>query len=288
MIVFLNNKMLEENEAHISILDPGFLLGEGLFTTMRLYGGNAPLLEEHWLRLKQQADILQIPFTMPLAKLDGIITNLAMQNNPARGDSRCRITITRGGDPESVLPIIPNDEIQPTVLITVSPLPLAMDEKTRKGIAVITLGPEYLRPQSHLKSLSYLPSLLALRQARVQACDEAIIIDEQGNIAEGASSNVFIIKENILHTPTGNGPLLAGITRGIILGLAKSHQISLQEESMPRSLLNSADEVFLCNSIREIIPVVSIDNTPVASALPGPVTLNLAQWYKHSMRGMTQ
>lgn len=285
MIVYLNEKFIEEKLAHISIGDAGFLFGEGIFTTIRLYLGQAPEIERHWLRLQNQARALDITFTLTLDDIKLITRRLVQQNGLHTSDARMRITITRGCDTENPLPIIPSPDTRPTVLVTTSVLAASFDEVAQQGFAIAILGPEYLRAHSPgLKTLNYLPSLLALRQARTLGFSEAVILDENGFITEAATSNVFLVKKGALHTPADNGKILAGITRLRILEIARQNNMVCHEAVLSHEDLLKSDEVFLCNSIRQVIPVISMNGAVVGTGKPGPFTEKIAQWYRQAMQ----
>ncbi len=285
MIVYLNEKFVEEEYAHISIWDAGFLHGDGVFTTMRLYQGHAPDLEAHWQRLSQQAQALAIPFPLTIEEMKGIAAHLVHQNGIRKTDARLRITVTPGGDPENALPITPGNDQRPTVLMTTSPLPASIDLAGEQGIAVIALGPEFKRSHfPRLKSLNNLPSLRALREARSRGCTEAVIMDQDGFLTEGAVSNIFLVKEGKLFTPADNGAILAGHTRRRIIALANQFGLPCREMNLTRLDLEKADEVFLCNSIRQVVPVIRIDDQQLGDGRPGPTTRRIRSWYDTAIR----
>jgi branched-chain amino acid aminotransferase len=284
MIVYLNGKFVEEKLAHISIWDAGFLFGEGIFTTLRLYQGVAHDLEAHWNRLQHQARFLDIPCPLALEETSSITTTLVNQNGLQKTDSRLRITLTRGGDPDNPLPVALSSGQPPTILLTIKPLPASIDEMGKKGIAAIILGPEFLRAHyPQLKSLNYLPPLLALREARNHGCCEAIVLDEKGLVTEGAASNVFMVKNGQMWTPANTGNILPGLTRQRVIDIAGQNNLTCIEKELNRDDLENADEVFLCNSIRQIIPVIGLGDTLMGDGLPGPITRQISAWYNTAM-----
>ncbi len=284
MIVYLNGNFVDAHQASISIWDAGFLYGEGLFTTLRLNNGIGPDLESHWKRLAAQAAELAIPFSPSLNETQLIVANLVQKNQLEKCASRLRITLTRGGEMDYPLPISTSREHASTLLLTLTPLPNGFDDELADGIKVITLGSDYARHcRPDLKSLNFLPSLLALREARHRQCQEAIMLDEEGLITEAALSSVFVIRSSIIFTPRNNGRILAGCTRKIILDLTSENGLTCREEDLARKDLETAQEVFLCNSIRGIVPVISIDDQPVGQQLPGPVTMQIRRLYNQAM-----
>ncbi len=284
MIIYLNGQFVDGRSASVSVWDAGFLFGEGVFTTLRLYRGQAPDLPDHWQRLQQQSSQLEIPFPLGLDQTRRIVANLVQKNNHSTIDTRLRITLTRGGNPEHPLPISPSSASTPTVMLALTPLPSDHDDLNRQGIAAITLGPEYLRGHfPALKSLNYLPSLLALREARNRGCSEAIILSESKVITEGAVSNIFLIQDNEIQTPADDGRILAGRTRSRVLDLAAEKGLICRESALTEKDLNQADEVFLCNSIREVVPIIRINGKPVGPGNPGPLTLQILGWYRQAL-----
>jgi len=275
MIIFLNNRFVDEERASISIRDAGFLFGEGVFTTFRLYLGAAPDLEGHWRRLKEQTRTLGIPFQLTLEKSETVVKELVDQNKLHEAHARMRITVTRGDG---------TAERSSTLLATVTPLPPAFDAEIDQGIHTITLGPDYLRNHfPRIKSLNCLPSQMALGQARQCGCEEAIILDNEGNLTEGAISNVFLIKDGELFTPGDNGQILPGRTRKQIIRTAGLHSLNCHEKRLSLADLQNADEVLICNSIRQVVPVVQINDQPVNTGMPGPLTMKLRRLYSSAM-----
>jgi len=284
MTVYLNGSYVEDHQASISIWDAGFLFGEGIFTTLRLIKGRPIGLENHCQRLNDQAAELAIPSNLSFTELQTIVSELVVKNKLEQCDSRLRITVTRGSNPTQPMPLSINENQPSTLLLTLSALPDGFDDELTDGIKVITLGPDFTRHfRPDLKSLNYLPSLLAMREAQKQSCNEAIIFDENGFLTEAAMSNVFLCQSSGVLTPKNKGQILDGCTRQIIWKLARENQLSIQEKDLTREDLNSANEVFLCNSIREIVPVISIDGKPVADQMPGPITLKFRRWYRQAL-----
>ncbi len=284
MIVYLNGNFVDDNQACISIWDAGFLFGEGVFTTLRLNNGVAADLESHWKRLVVQSAELDISFSTTLQEVQTIVGRLVEKNRVERCAARLRITLTRGGDPDHPMPISPATGQPSTLLLTISPLPRGFDDEIANGIKVITLGPEYgRRCRPDLKSLNFLPSLMALRRARRQFCGEAIMFDDDGIISEAAMSSVFACRSSEIVTPKNNGRILAGCTRQMIMDLARINGLTCREVDLSLKDLKTAQEVFLCNSIREIIPVICIDDQPVGQKSPGPITMQIRQWYRQAM-----
>jgi len=285
MIIYLNRKYLPAHQACISIDDAGFLYGEGVFTTLRLYRGQPVDLTGHWQRLQHQGQLLDINLPLSEEEIFLIVQELVKQNELLETDARLRITLTPGSQPAQAIaePQVPN--ISPTLLITVTPLPQSINQANQQGIAVITLGPDFIRGnQPSLKSLSFLASKTALRQAHNSGCSEAIMADAQGNLTEAALSNVFLVQDNRLLHPLNDGRILAGRTRQWVLRLAAENGLDCTEQNLTLIDLKNSDEVFLCNSIREILPVVNIDGIQVGDGQPGNITKHIQQLYGQDIR----
>ena len=281
MVVYLNGKFLPATEAKIPVTDGGFLYGDGVYTTLRLYDGRPLDLNAHVRRLGEHCLALELPQPLSTPQMQRIIERLVVDNKLQVVDSRVRITISRGSHSLSqIMPLCDLEKIEPTVLVMTGPLPESLKSWQDNGISVICLGPIYARgnlPQ--LKTLNILPSLLALRQATQAGCAEALLTDEQGLLLEGAFSNLFLVDDRGLCTPTGVG-FLSGRTRQRIMNLAAQLGMECRECDLDKSDLTGAHEVFLSGSVREILPVVQIDGVVIGSGGPGPLTRRIQKRYR--------
>ena len=171
--------------------------------------------------------------------------------------------------------------IEPTVLMTLAPLPRDLATRQADGIAVTLLEPEFARGNfPELKTLNGLPTLLALRRAAARGCQEALLTGPGGRLLEGAISNLFLVAAGGLLTPAAGEGFLAGRTRERILGLARDEGLAIREVELDQADLARADEAFLAGSVREIQPVVKVDGRPVGGGRPGPVTRQLQDAYR--------
>ncbi len=284
MLVYLDGKFLPADQAQISIWDGGYLHGDGVYTTLRVYAGNPVELPAHWERLTLQARALEIPLDLSLETLGGIVAELVARNGLAEGDGRLRVTVSRGAPPDGSLPLTGLDRIRPTVLVTLVPVPDAIAAWQREGIGAVVLGPAYRRSHfPELKTLNGLTTVLALRQAARAGCREALLTTARGRLLEGAVSNLFLVRDGRLLTPAARGGFLPGLTRRRVLELARGLGTPAREASLYRRDLQEADEVFCASSVREILPVVRIDREPVGAGRPGPVTRTLQAAYRAAM-----
>lgn len=272
MIIYSDGRYHHEIEPAVPQGSGGFLHGNGVFSTLRLYRGTPILLQEHALRLADHASALGLPPSPAAEDIGTIVSELVRRNSLTQQDSRLRITWTICNH-QGWLGLIPAAINKP------------WERWYTSGMGVITLGPEYRRAfRPDLKTLNYLPSLQALQQAaRASLCPEAIILDEEGRVLEGAVSNVFAVQEGHLITPPDDGRILAGLTRRRVLKLARETGRTALEAPLVGSTLAAAEEIFMCNAVREIVPVVMVDGTTIGSGQPGPMTRLLQETYRKDL-----
>jgi branched-subunit amino acid aminotransferase/4-amino-4-deoxychorismate lyase len=281
MIVYLNGEYLDAVAATISVWDGGFLYGDGIYTTLRLYGGRPADLAAHCNRLKRHAAELDLPVPLKEADFAAIALRLAEENGLEKQDSRMRITVSRGGDPDHPLPLTGLESIQPTVLVTLAPVGPELKRWQDEGMAVVTLDSSFARGNfPALKTLNSLATLRALRRAAAAGCPEAILTDANDCLLEGAISNLFLVTGGRLLTPVHRGGFLAGRTRERILDIAVAENIEVIEKILDRSHLMEADEVFCASSVREVLPVVKIDGREVGPGGPGELTRLIQRRYR--------
>jgi len=285
LLVYVNGQIVDGNTASVSIWDGGFLYGDGIFTTLRLYNGLPLDTLVHHQRLRRQARLLDLPLTITEDTMADVLTELAQANNLSESDSRARVTISRGFSFDSPLPLTDLINIDPTTVITVSPLPEAVAQMQLVGIPVVTLGPAFVKGNlPNLKTLNALPTLMALRKAHAAGCPEALLLGKEDNILEGAISNVFLVVNDRILTPHQDEEMLAGRTRARVISSANHLGYDLEEKKLQREYLNRAQEIFMTNSVREIVPVISVDGKPVGSGLPGPITRRLQDKYRGDIK----
>lgn len=281
MLVYLNGEYLPAGQARVSIWDGGFLYGDGVYTSLRLYAGRPLDLAAHLERLRRHAAALELPVPLPDAEFAAVIARLAEANGLTTDDGRLRITVSRGGDPDDPLPVRDLARLQPTVLLTLAPVPAAFAAWARDGIAVCLLEPGSARGNlPHLKTLNGLPALLAQRQAAARGCREAVLVGDDGRLLEGSVSNLFLCRADRLATPAGDDGLLAGRTRERVLALAAGLDLACERRRLLPADLLGADEAFTASSVREILPVVAVDGRPVGDGRPGPLTRRLQAAYR--------
>lgn len=267
--VYVNGEFLDECKASVSALDRGVLLGEGLFETMRAYSGAIFMLDKHLERIAAGMKVLGFKNIPGLDVLSRACRSTLASNGFE--DAKVRLTITKG-----IL-----TAKQPTVIVTAERYHGYDEELYLSGMSAITLHGYRMSksPIHRLKATSYLPSLLAREKALAAGCHEALLINEEGNIAEGSFTNLFAIEASVLYTPPIHDGLLPGITRECVLEIAANTGLAVAEESVPVGRLQSAQEAFLTNSLLEIMPLTKVDHIVIADGKPGPQTLALRERY---------
>lgn len=281
-IVYLNGCLTPISQARLSPLDYGFLYGYGLFETMRAYSGHVFRLEAHLARLHQAAKVLGMSLRvipdLPKAVYDTLEANHL---------TSARIRLTLSGGPGGPAPDITTCP-EPTVLITARDYVPRPDGVYRQGFKVVvsSVGRNVHSPASGMKSLSYLDNLLARREARLAGADEAILVNEKGFIAEGSTSNVFFISGNVLFTPGEDSGILPGITRAVVIDLARSARIEAVEKKVSLEEFAAADEAFCTNSLIEIMPITMFGEKAIGPAVPGVITETLIAGYRRLVASM--
>lgn len=284
--VFLNDRLIPADEARISVFDAGFTHAAGLFETMRAYNGHVLRLEQHLDRLIRSAATLELQMPaaieaqVPSSKNDLKTAILSVLEANKLLDARLRLVITPGDVPR------PGQSLEhrppPTVLITASPLQPYSGEYYRAGMRV-TLCPYKVSrtdPLAGHKTLSYLPRLLAMKDAADRGCQESIWFTSDNFLAEGSVANVFIISGGQIMTPPGDTPILKGITRTIVMEIAHDGGAPVEERKIDINMLLAAEEVFLTGSIMEIMPVTSIEKHMVGDGAVGPMTSKMMELYR--------
>lgn len=268
MQLCLNGKFLEEEDAWISPLDNGFLYGDGFYDTMRSYSGIVLDLDLHLERIIHSSKALDIPLKWSEFELEKWIKKMA--KDTPWDSARIRVTITRGVHGFDFV-----GATNPTLLITSEEVKL--DPRVyEKGISVHSMLLQRICPE--LKTLSLITMTLAQRDMLSKKTQEVLLVDEKKYVTEGATSNIFMIKDGVLYTPKKN--VLIGVSRNRVIELVKRSGLSVQEKNLKMSFLMQADEVFLTNSVREIVPVVIVDGVRIGSGKVGAYTKRIMAFYK--------
>lgn len=278
-VVYLNGRYVQAERAKVSAFDRGFSYGDGLFETIRAYAGWVFGLERHLGRLKKGADQIAIPFESDAGAWRRVMSELLRRNRLQTVDASLRLTVTRGPDVlGSLLP--PDAPPSPTLLLVARPLDAGIAERQQVGIGAMTVhwGDPFNPLQ--IKSLDYLYNMLATAQAKCEGALEALFVGTDSCVIEGATSNVFSVSQGMLTTPPESSGLLPGITREVVIELAKREGLTVHEAPVPLDELLSADEAFLTGSLKEIMPLIAVDGSTIGTGSPGPVTQHLQKCYR--------
>jgi len=281
-IIYLNGQLIPRSKAKLSPFDHGFLYGYGLFETMRAYNGHIFRFDRHLARLRHSAQSLGLTHSI-LNVVEGkqSLETACMETLEANKlkDARLRLTVSAG---EGDMTPDPSTCPSPTVLITARNLIPLPPEKYESGFkaALSPLRRNSQSPLSRLKSTCYTENILARMAARAAGCDEAILLNEQGYLAEGSSTNIFLVSNGELITPCFESGVLPGITRDAVLEIARTSNIKATERWVELNELIEAQEAFLTNSILELMPLVSVEGRPISTGKPGKLTGDLLFAYR--------
>jgi len=270
----INGEIFPEQNAKISVLDRGFLYGDSVFEVIRTYQGKPFALEPHLQRLAQSARRLAIALPEQSQIERELHRTLGVANN---AESYCRIIVTRGEGP---ITLDPTTATKVTTVIMVKDYVPFPEWMYTRGIRlaipnVRRTSRKALDPA--IKSGNYLNSVIAFGEAKKRGFDDAVILGSDGFVTESTSSNVLVVKNGTLCTPPLDSGLLAGVTRRLVLRLARDNDIPTEEKPLTVDDLNSADEVMLTSTLREVMPVVSVEQQTIGTGKPGPVTERLAK-----------
>jgi branched-chain amino acid aminotransferase len=275
-IVYYNGNFLPADNVTISPFNRGLLYGDGVFETLRAYRGHVFRLEQHLHRMHEGLQILEIESRWVANDIERAIYEIIKLNNLS--DASLRISAFRGDGegPE------PPKGLKASILISAKPFNNYRTEDYETGLHayLVSMRRNSYSPLSRIKSLNYLDNILSRLEARKHNAQEALLLNTLGWVAEGATSNIFIIKDNMLFTPPVDAGILSGITRAAVLEIAGALDLKIQEEAFSPEELVRADESFLTNSLMEIMPLVMLNERKIGSGTPGPLTAELLQQYR--------
>ncbi len=272
-IIFMNDRLVPEEEAKVSVFDHGLLYGDGVFEGLRSYSGRVFRLDAHLDRLwdSARAIALEIPLTkdaVAKAVNDTLAANKLV-------DGYVRLVVTRGA---GSLGLDPNRTKNPQVIVIADTISLYPREFYEKGLRIVTAATQRVHSAAlspRIKSLNYLNNIMAKLEGLQAGCVEALMLNHKGEVAECTGDNLFVVRSGSLLTPPPDAGILEGITRGAVMDLAHAAGIACGEATLTRYDLYTADECFLTGTAAEVIPVVEIDGRKVGSGTPGPITARL-------------
>jgi len=278
-MIWVNGQGVSADSLHLSALDRGFTLADGVFETMRVYDGHAFRLDAHMRRLSDATSALGIPLPTDI----GEVVRRAVVEASASGlrEASVRLTVSRGvGSPGLAPPASP----QPTIVLAIAPPPAFSPEIYASGVTVhVASGRRNERAMTAgLKTIAFTDAVLALAEARAAGADDAIFLDTQGHVSEATSSNVFsaaAARSNVLVTPPLSCGALPGVTRAAVIELARAIGLDVEVRPIEHDELLASREVFFTSSLRAIAPAVRIDGRSVGNGKPGSLTRPVMEAY---------
>lgn len=283
MKIFLNNHLVDQSEAKISVFDHGFLYGDGVFEGIRFYQRRIFKLEEHLERLEYSAKAIMLEILWTRKELIEAVCQTCRANN--LDDGYIRLVISRG---VGNLGLNPKNCTEPQLVIIADKIQLYPESLYNEGMKIITVPTRRINPAAlppMVKSMNYLNNILAKLEAVHLGYEEALMLNDKGEVAECTGDNVFILHKGVLFTPSVVSGALKGITRQVILDIAKN-QIGLpvEELSLTRYDVWNADECFLTGTAAEVIPVVEVDGRKIGQGKPGIHTMNFIEAFRQYAR----
>ncbi|ADE54087.1 branched-chain-amino-acid transaminase [Coraliomargarita akajimensis] len=270
MKIYLNDKLVDASEAKVSVFDHGLLYGDGIFEGIRLYDGCVFKLDEHLERLEYSAKAIMLQMPWSREQIAAAVCETCRANNLR--DGYIRLVVTRGVG--SLGLSIKNCDA-PQLIIIADKIQLYPQEFYEKGLKIITVPTRRCNPAAlppTVKSLNYLNNILAKIEAQHLGYHEAIMLNDQGYIAECTGDNVFVVHKGELITPSASAGALKGITRDTALEIAEELGIPWREANLTRYDVWVAEELFLTGTAAEIVPIVEVDARPIGNGQPGPIT----------------
>lgn len=281
--VWIDGVSVAAPEARISVFDRGFLYGDSVFETLRVYGGRPFRLEAHLERLARSAEQIRMRLPAEVSSLEAEVREAVART--ALSDAYVRLTVSRGA---GALGLRPDRSRAPRRVLIVTPLPPLPESHYEQGISAILHRVERPHERARLpvvpKFAHYLASILALETAEERGADDALFVDDDGLVLEGATSNLFWVRAGCLYTAPLESGVLDGITRRTVLELAAESGVPVSETALSVEELPVVDELFLTSSVRELVGVVRVDDGSVGDGRPGPTFRRLLDAYRRETR----
>lgn len=277
MWVFLNDRFVPKEHAVVSVLDHGFLYGDGVYETLRSYGSRIFMRDQHLARLRRSAEAIGLTLPIPDAQWPDLLHEAMRRNEVGNHhvDAYLRITVSRG---EGEIGLDPALCPRPTVVILTKALHPSPPALSRDGVTLTIANtrrnlPEALSPQ--IKSTNFLNNILAKRESIAAGTFDSLFLNWREELTECTISNLFFISNGTVHTPALDCGILDGITRAIVMTLAGEEGLPVKEGHYHLADLRQADECFLTNTSMEVMPVSRVDSFPIGDGRPGPLTARI-------------
>ena len=278
--IFMNDRLVPEEEARVSVFDHGLLYGDGVFEGLRSYSGRVFRLSDHLDRLWASARAICLEIPMSRERLSQAVLDTLAANKLE--DGYIRLIVTRGA---GTLGLDPNRCHDPQIIIIADTISLYPKEFYEQGLRIVTAATQRIQTAAlspRIKSLNYLNNIMAKLEGLQAGCVEALMLNHKGEVAECTGDNIFVVRGKRMLTPPPDAGILEGITRSAVMELALKQGIDCREATLTRHDLYTADECFLTGTAAEVIPVVEIDGRPIGEGIPGPITKQLKDCF-HSL-----
>ena len=282
--IWLNGKLVDQNDAKITVFDHGLLYGDGVFEGIRVYDGRIFELDAHIKRLYESAKAIRLAIAISQSKLAGAVEETVEANGIT--DGYIRLLVTRGVGTLGLNPFICKNSC---IIIIADSIQLYPEELYEKGMRIISATtvrnhPLAIPPQA--KTMNYLNNILAKIEALDNDVPEAIMYNHEGYVAEASGDNVLIVKDGVIYTPPAEAGALPGITRSIVIKLAKEENLQVVEKNLTRFDLYVCDEFFLTGTAAEVIGIVEVDRRMIGDGKPGPITSLLRKkFFEYTRKG---
>jgi len=281
-LVFMNDRLVPESEARLSVFDHGLLYGDGVFEGLRSYGGRVFRLDAHLDRLWQSARAIRLE--IPAGR--EAVARAVLETLEANGltDGYVRLIVTRGA---GGLGLDPGKTSHPQLIVIADTISLYPAEYYQQGLRIVTASTQRTQPAAlspRIKSLNYLNNIMAKLEGLQAGCVEALMLNHKGEVAECTGDNIFCVRSGVLLTPPTDAGILEGVTRNAVIELAAAAGVPCREQTLVRHDLYTAEECFLTGTAAEVVPVVEIDGRPIGSGTPGEVTARLTRDFHDLVR----
>ena len=268
--IWLDNKLVDETEAKISVFDHGLLYGDGVFEGIRVYNGRIFELQAHIKRLYESAKAIRLEVQMDHKKLINAIEKTTEANNVI--DGYIRLVVTRGIGTLGLNPFVCENGRLFIIADSIQLYPEELYEKGMKVVSATTVRNHPMAISPQIKSMNYLNNILAKIEALDNDVPEAIMYNHEGYVAEATGDNVFIVKDGVIYTPPAEAGALGGITRSVVIKLAKNENLEAVEKNLTKIDLYVCDEFFLTGTAAEVIGIIEIDGRIIGDGKPGSIT----------------
>jgi D-alanine transaminase len=280
-VVYLNGEYLPQSQAKVSVLDRGFLFGDGVYEVIPVFAGKPLRLNEHLERLQRSMNRVSLQNPLTQLKWEEVF-QILLDRNPG-ADRSIYLQVTRGVSPVRDLSIGP--DIQPTVFVMVNDIKPVDAAVLEKGIEAITVD-DFRWEACDIKSVSLIANVMIRLRANALNVMDAVMVRD-GLVTEGTASNIFVVHNGIISTPPKSDCLLPGITRDLVIELVLANGLKVKERDINQAELDTADEIWLTSSTREIAPVVKLDSHVIGDGVAGEYwkkIIAIYQDYKRELR----